>query len=176
MKAPVTAHIAVRNDVGLAPYVSEGPALLAGIADGPSLAPHRSRRGPVPTPSAEELAEMARAVDLRGRGGAGFPFAVKLAAAARRKAVVVVNASEGEPASHKDAALISCSPHLVLDGGATVAHALRTRDHVRVGHDVAGGVDHEARAGALSHASEATLHLRGDGDDPAGDLRVHAGQ
>ena len=76
---------------------------------------------------------MARAVDLRGRGGAGFPFATKLSAAARRRAVVVVNASEGEPASHKDAALITCSPHLVLDGAATAAYALRTREvHIAV--------------------------------------------
>ena len=71
---------------------------------------------------------MARDVDLRGRGGAGFPFAIKLAAAARRRAVVVVNASEGEPASRKDAALMSCAPHVVLDGAAAVAHALRTRE------------------------------------------------
>ncbi|HEX7460637.1 MAG TPA: hypothetical protein VF317_00515, partial [Dermatophilaceae bacterium] len=128
MKSVATAHVAVHNDVGLVPYVSEGPALLAGIADGPGLAAHRRRRGPSPTPSAEALVDMARAVDLRGRGGAGFPFAIKLAAAARRKAVVVVNASEGEPASHKDAALITCSPHLVLDGAAAVAHALGTRE------------------------------------------------
>jgi len=71
---------------------------------------------------------LARDVDLRGRGGAGFPFAIKLAAAARRRAVVVVNASEGEPASHKDAALMTCSPHVVLDGAAAVAHALSTRE------------------------------------------------
>ncbi|MEO8555335.1 MAG: NADH-ubiquinone oxidoreductase-F iron-sulfur binding region domain-containing protein [Actinomycetota bacterium] len=119
---------AVRNNVGLTPAVSEGPALLAGIADGPGLGAHRDRVGPAPAPGAEALVEMARDVDLRGRGGAGFPFAIKLAAAARRKAVVVVNASEGEPASHKDAALITCSPHVVLDGAAAVAHALGTRE------------------------------------------------
>jgi hypothetical protein len=39
---------AVRNNVGLAPAVSEGPALFAGIADGPSLAAHRDRLGPAP--------------------------------------------------------------------------------------------------------------------------------
>lgn len=133
MTALGTASVAVHNDLGLVPYVSEGPALLAGIADGPSLAAHRDRLGPAPTPSAEALVDMARAVDLRGRGGAGFPFAIKLSTAARRKAVVVVNASEGEPASHKDAALITCSPHLVLDGAAAVAHALGTREvHVVV--------------------------------------------
>lgn len=133
MTAVATANVAVRNGLRQVAYVSEGPVLLAGIADGPSLAAHRDRLGPAPVPSAEALGEMARAVDLRGRGGAGFPFAIKLSTAARRKAVVVVNASEGEPASHKDAALITCSPHLVLDGAAAVAHALRTREvHIAV--------------------------------------------
>ena len=133
MTAVATANVAVRNGLRQVAYVSEGPVLLAGIADGPSLAAHRDRLGPAPVPSAEALGDMARAVDLRGRGGAGFPFAIKLSTAARRKAVVVVNASEGEPASHKDAALITCSPHLVLDGAAAVAHALRTREvHIAV--------------------------------------------
>ncbi len=118
----------VRNDAGLDPVVSRGPALLAGIAHGPGLRPHRERLGPAPRPGADALVEMARDVDLRGRGGAGFPFAIKLAAAARRRAVVVVNASEGEPASHKDAALMTCAPHVVLDGAAAVAHALGTRE------------------------------------------------
>jgi len=71
---------------------------------------------------------MARDVDLRGRGGAGFPLAIKLASAARRRAVVVVNAAEGEPASYKDAALMTLAPHVVLDGAAAVAHALGTRE------------------------------------------------
>jgi NADH:ubiquinone oxidoreductase subunit F (NADH-binding) len=123
----------VRNEVGLDPVVWQGPALLAGIAQGPGLAAHRGRLGPAPTPSADELVDLARAVDLRGRGGAGFPSAIKLASANRRKAVVVVNASEGEPASRKDAALMSLAPHVVLDGAAAVAHALGTREvHVVV--------------------------------------------
>lgn len=133
MTALTTAHVAVRNGLGQVAYVSEGPALLAGIADGPSLAAHRDRLGAAPLPSAEALGDMAKAVDLRGRGGAGFPFAIKLSTAARRRAVVVVNASEGEPASHKDAALLTSSPHVVLDGVAAVAHALRTREvHIAV--------------------------------------------
>jgi NADH:ubiquinone oxidoreductase subunit F (NADH-binding) len=118
----------VRNEVGLDPVVSQGPALLAGITQGPGLVAHRGRLGPAPTPSADELVQLARDVDLRGRGGAGFPAAIKLASANRRKAVVVVNAAEGEPASRKDAALMSLAPHVVLDGVAAVAHALRTRE------------------------------------------------
>jgi NADH:ubiquinone oxidoreductase subunit F (NADH-binding) len=123
----------VRNEVGLDPVVSEGPALLAGITDGPGLEPHRRRVGPAPTPSVDELVRLAKDVDLRGRGGAAFPAAIKLASANRRKAVVVVNASEGEPASRKDAALMTCAPHVVLDGAVAAAHALGTHEiHVVV--------------------------------------------
>ena len=119
-------RLVVRPDAGQEPLVSPGPALLAGIADGPSLAAHRARLGRAPRPGAHELVSLAREVDLRGRGGAGFPSAVKLAAASRRKAVVVVNASEGEPASRKDVALMALAPHVVLDGATAVAHALGT--------------------------------------------------
>ncbi len=126
--ATTTQAPVVRKGAALVHNVVTGPALLAGIGDGPGLAAHRDRVGPAPTPSAEALVQMAREVDLRGRGGAAFPAAIKLSTAARRRAVVVVNASEGEPASHKDASLITCSPHIVLDGAAAAAHALGTRE------------------------------------------------
>ena len=126
-------RLVVRPDAGQEPLVSPGPALLAGIADGPSLAAHRARLGRAPRPGAHELVSLARAVDLRGRGGAGFPSAIKLAAASRRKALVVVNASEGEPASRKDVALMALAPHVVLDGATAVAHARGTSEvHVVV--------------------------------------------
>ena len=115
------------KQVGRDPVVTQGPALLAGIGYGPSLEAHRHRVGPAARPSAAELVKAARAVDLRGRGGAGFPAAIKLVSANRRRAVVVVNAAEGEPASRKDAALMALAPHVVLDGAAAVAHALGTR-------------------------------------------------
>ena len=126
-------HPIVRNEVGLDPVVSQGPALLAGISQGPGLSAHRHRVGPPRQLSADQLISWAKAVDLRGRGGAGFPAAIKLATAQRRRALVVVNASEGEPASRKDAALMALAPHVVLDGAAVVAHALKTREvHVVV--------------------------------------------
>jgi NADH:ubiquinone oxidoreductase subunit F (NADH-binding) len=123
----------VRNGARPDPVVPNGLALLAGISAGPGLAAHRGRFGPAPAPGADELVRLARDVDLRGRGGAGFPAAIKLASAARRKAVVVVNSAEGEPASRKDVALLELAPHMVLDGAAAVAHALNTREvHVVV--------------------------------------------
>ena len=73
---------------------------------------------------------------LKGRGGAGFPFGTKLEtvrsrAGRNRRPVVVVNLSEGESASSKDAALAQTRPHLVLDGAVATARALRaTEIHV----------------------------------------------
>jgi len=111
------------------PTIHPGAWLLA--AEDPTLPTHRRRWGGVPRLGADELEAVARGAGVLGRGGAGFPFAVKLAAATGRRALrrhVVVNLSEGEPASAKDAALVLGAPHLVLDGAALVARAIGTRE------------------------------------------------
>jgi NADH:ubiquinone oxidoreductase subunit F (NADH-binding) len=65
---------------------------------------------------------------LTGHGGAGFPTARKMRAVAGRRgrgsAVLVANGVESEPASGKDAILLSHAPHLVLDGIAVAATAV----------------------------------------------------
>ncbi len=56
---------------------------------------------------------------LRGRGGSGFPTALKWEKVANHRVpvrYVVANGSEGEPGSHKDHYLISRSPHQILEG------------------------------------------------------------
>jgi NADH:ubiquinone oxidoreductase subunit F (NADH-binding) len=108
--------------------VRPGPALLAGIENGPSLAAHRRQYGEVPRLSAKELHETVKRMSIRGRGGAAFPFAIKLETILKgSRPILVVNMSEGELASAKDHALALTRPHLVLDGAVAVAKALRTR-------------------------------------------------
>ncbi|HEY3614594.1 MAG TPA: NADH-ubiquinone oxidoreductase-F iron-sulfur binding region domain-containing protein [Gaiellales bacterium] len=101
--------------------------LLPPAGSAPSLAAHQGRYGPLPALRGESAALIAavEASGLRGRGGAGFPTARKLAAvAAGRNAVVVANGVEGEPASHKDALLLRINPQLVLDGAVAAAAAV----------------------------------------------------
>jgi NADH:ubiquinone oxidoreductase subunit F (NADH-binding)/ferredoxin len=123
----------------LAPAVIRiGPARITAGLDRYArldLAAHHQVFGPVPRVAATALIEMCEQVDLRGRGGAAFPVARKLRAVldrttARRRAAVVVNATEGEPGSAKDKTLLARSPHLVLDGAVLVAGALAATDIV----------------------------------------------
>lgn len=110
--------------------VHPGPALLHGLGHGPSLGAHRARYGDLPGVDVLTLRALAEEAGVRGRGGAAFPFHTKLDgvhrhSSWRKRPVVVVNLSEGEPASSKDSALALVRPHLVLDGAVAAARALR---------------------------------------------------
>lgn len=83
----------------------------------------------VPPTGAVQLLASVDASGLGGHGGAWFPAgrkwrAVALAGDARRRPVVVANGAEGEPASMKDAVLLTRAPHLVLDGAVAAATAV----------------------------------------------------
>ena len=117
------------------------PRLLPPPGHGGDLASHLRTHGPVPyRGSARALIPQVRAAGLTGRGGAAFPVHRKLetvAAARPGRAVVVGNGAEGEPASHKDQALLHLAPHLVLDGLQLAAEAVGAgRVVLYVRHDV----------------------------------------
>jgi NADH:ubiquinone oxidoreductase subunit F (NADH-binding) len=92
---------------------------------------------------------------LRGHGGAWFPIGTKwrsVRGGRSRRPVVVANGAEGEPASQKDALLLTRLPHLVLDGAALAAAVLqadRVVVYVPQRHlaAVAAAVDERRRAG-----------------------------
>jgi NADH:ubiquinone oxidoreductase subunit F (NADH-binding) len=88
---------------------------------------------------------------LLGRGGAAFPTATKLravaAAGTRRRAIVVANGAEGEPASLKDRTLLESLPHLVLDGAILAAEAVGAEEVIVCVCESAGaGIDSVERA------------------------------
>ena len=114
------------------------PRLLAGVdvVGHVDLPHHRSLHGDISLRTREWLTEAMRGVNLLGRGGAAFPVAIKLDAMPTGRAVnILVNGSEGEPASHKDRTLMTAVPHLVMDGALLAAHALGTTDVAIVVHD-----------------------------------------
>lgn len=102
------------------------PRLLAGVDHAPiTYDRHRRVHGDL-TAGANALATTIERSGLRGRGGGGFPLAIKLAAVrrARRTPILIVNGCEGEPMSAKDRLLLNATPHLVLDGAFAAARAI----------------------------------------------------
>jgi NADH:ubiquinone oxidoreductase subunit F (NADH-binding) len=151
-----------------------GPAgitrLLHGLtADRPTtLAVHRLTLPRPPAPSRRPdlgLLDDVDASGLRGRGGASFPTGTKLRSVlgGRRAPTVVVNGSEGEPASAKDRLLLTAAPHLVLDGALIAAAATGAPD-------LAVCIDRANRPAIA--AVEAALGERRRAGEPSPDVRV----
>src|SRR5262244_867717 len=100
----------------------------------PSLAAWEARGGGRAFDNALQVEPLAlidevEAAGLRGRGGAGFPTAVKWrTVAANRSAfeptTVVVNAAEGEPGTFKDRTILRLNPYEVIEGAAIAARAV----------------------------------------------------
>ena len=117
---------------GVAPAGPAGlPRLLHGIGEHGGAVPLARHRAVYPAPPrpGRPLDGFVATVErsgLRGRGGASFPTGTKLRAVrdGRRTPVVLVNGSEGEPASAKDKLLLTTAPHLVLDGALLAAAAV----------------------------------------------------
>lgn len=123
-----------------------GPRSAEGAED---IDQHLSRLGPLglADQSPAELRSVIAESGLQGRGGGQFPIASKLDLAARSAGtpLIVVNGSEGEPASRKDRTLLSLRPHLVLDGAMVAAASVGSREVVLYLHrsraDATGAVE-----------------------------------
>ncbi|MHB8506533.1 MAG: NADH-ubiquinone oxidoreductase-F iron-sulfur binding region domain-containing protein [Acidimicrobiales bacterium] len=117
-----------------------------------SFEAHQRRLGGLTLPhNGGEVLDIIGIGGLVGRGGGEFPLVRKLTAALSAGGVplVVVNGSEGEPASRKDRTLLENRPHLVLDGAEVAARA--------VGADEVVLYVHQGRSEswtALTHALE----------------------
>lgn len=79
-------------------------------------------------PADQSLVEAVVRSGLLGHGGAAFPTGAKMRSISGRKPVLIANAAEGELLSSKDSVLLDRSAHLVLDGIAATASAIRSSD------------------------------------------------
>jgi NADH:ubiquinone oxidoreductase subunit F (NADH-binding)/ferredoxin len=115
--------------------------------------------GTLPRLTASQLIDATEQVNLCGRGGAAFPFSRKLksvmqsAGQRKKRVVVLVNATEGEPGSAKDRMLLLRSPYLVLGGALVAAWALQAKEIVI-------GVTRTDVARSVSSAASAEPNMR----------------
>ncbi len=102
------------------------------------------------------LVEEAKKMNIRGRGGAGFPMGIKwsfMKPHPTKPAYLVINADEGEPGTHKDRTLMEQNPHACVEGciigayaiGAHVAY-IYVRDELHLSKARLWGAIEEARA------------------------------
>ncbi len=73
----------------------------------------------------QELQAELQTSGLRGRGGAGFPMAIKLESCRNTSAkqrFIVCNADEGDPGAYSDRYLLEQQPHAVLMGMIIAGH------------------------------------------------------
>jgi NADH-quinone oxidoreductase subunit F len=76
----------------------------------------------------KDVIEEIKKSGLRGRGGAGFPTAMKwnfAAADPKFPKYLVCNADEGEPGTFKDRPILEKNPHLLIEGMVVSGYALR---------------------------------------------------
>ncbi len=77
--------------------------------------------------SPEEIIEEIKISGLRGRGGGGFPTAIKWALCKKSPGDVkylICNADEGDPGAYMDRSILEADPHAVLEGMTIGAKAI----------------------------------------------------
>lgn len=74
----------------------------------------------------EEITAMVKDSEIRGRGGAGFPAGVKWGFIPKtdKPKYLVVNADESEPGTFKDRAIMTYTPHMMIEGSIIAAMAI----------------------------------------------------
>jgi [NiFe] hydrogenase diaphorase moiety large subunit len=83
--------------------------------------------------SPEEIVEIVKDSNLRGRGGAGFPAGLKWGfcrASGGDEVYLVCNADEGEPGTFKERVILTELPRLLFEGMAIAGYALDAKQGI----------------------------------------------
>jgi len=90
---------------------------------------YEALRQAVTTMTPDEVIDVVKASNLRGRGGAGFPTGAKWSFIPRNEPVkyVVVNADESEPGTFKDREILENNPHQLIEGALIAAYAIQAK-------------------------------------------------
>lgn len=108
------------------------PAQLGISTAAGTLPGYGALRKAIETYTPDELVELVKKANVRGRGGAGFPAGTKWSFLPKPDPqgdggmrYLAVNADESEPASFKDRLLCDYDPHLVIEGILLACYACR---------------------------------------------------
>ncbi|MFP4532092.1 MAG: NADH-ubiquinone oxidoreductase-F iron-sulfur binding region domain-containing protein [Desulfobacterales bacterium] len=86
----------------------------------------------------QEIIAEVKEANLRGRGGGGFPAAIKWASVSKHEGprYVICNADEGDPGAYMDRGLLEGNPHCIIEGMIIGAFAMGSHDgYVYVRHE-----------------------------------------
>jgi len=87
----------------------------------------------------ESVLEEVKKANLRGRGGAGFPAAIKWELCRREQAdqrYIICNADEGDPGAFQDRGIIEGNPHSILEGMILGAYAIgASKGYIYIRHE-----------------------------------------
>jgi [NiFe] hydrogenase diaphorase moiety large subunit len=104
----------------------KGPVLFSDYQVGDAL-----KQATKKTP--DEIVEIVKESNLRGRGGAGFPAGLKwqfCRASSGDEVYLVCNADEGEPGTFKERVILTELPRLLFEGMAIAGYALDAKQGI----------------------------------------------
>lgn len=176
-----------RREVDATPYVGKQVRVVlenCGEIDPLSLDDYRGRAGMraleecLKHLTPEEVIEKVRTSGLRGRGGAGFPTALKWEITRRAQdpaKYVICNGDEGDPGAFMDRAVLEADPFRVVEGLIIAAYAIGAHaGYVYVRREYPIAVRH-VRAAIASAEAHGLLGKRIFGTDFSFELRVREG-
>lgn len=119
-------HVGGERTILLRNRLTPGARSLKVALEGGAYEALKKARAMTPGAVVEEVKDSS----IRGRGGAGFPAGMKFDFLVKddpRPVYLICNADEGEPGTFKDRQIMEYDPHLLIEGMAIAAHAIRSR-------------------------------------------------